>query len=313
MKRDLFIHLGAIVLLFLLEILGIFSDYHQGNFARILVLTVYGIGYNVLFGYTGLLSLGHALFFSAGLYAAGLSIYHLDYNVGQALILAFCFSVLVSLVIGYLALRTVGVSFMIVTLMFSQIAYLCILYFGGITRGDEGIVIQQSSRVFLSLDLSDPNIRYYSALTVFSFCLVFNLWIARSAFGRVLIAIRENSDRALMLGYNVQLYKLLAVIISGTISGIAGASYGILFGYVGASFAAVPYSIFPLLWVLLGGAGTVLGPLIGAIFMFYLIDYASDVTDAYMIIVGIALLLVTLFARRGLLGELRYRFFPWIP
>ena len=116
-----------------------------------------------------------------------------------------------------------------------------------------------------------------------------------------------------MLGYNVHLYKLFSVIISGTISGLAGACYGILFGYVGASFAAVPYSIFPLLWVLIGGAGTVLGPLVGAVFMFYLIDYASDITDAYMIIVGITLLMVTLFARRGLLGELRYRYFKWIP
>ena len=311
MKNDLIIHLGVIGLLFLLQ--DLFSLYHQGNFARILVLAVYGIGYNILFGYTGLLSLGHALFFSAGLYAAGLSIYHLDYSVAQALILSICFSAFISLIIGYLALRTVGVSFMIVTLMFSQIAYLCILYFGEFTRGDEGIVIQQSKRVLFSLDLSDPTIRYYSALIIFSICLLFNLWIARSSFGRVLIAIRENSDRALMLGYNIQLYKLFSIILSGTISGIAGASYGILFGYVGASFAAVPYSIFPLLWVLLGGAGTVLGPLIGVIFMFYLIDYASDITDAYMIIVGIALLLVTLFARRGLLGELRYRFFPWIP
>jgi len=103
------------------------------------------------------------------------------------------------------------------------------------------------------------------------------------------------------------------LIISGTISGFAGACYGILFGYVGASFATVSYSIFPLLWVLIGGAGTVLGPLVGAIFMFYLIDYASDITDAYMIIVGVSLLIVTLFARRGLLGELRYRFFKWIP
>mgnify|MGYP003325287127 CR=1 FL=1 len=128
-----------------------------------------------------------------------------------------------------------------------------------------------------------------------------------------MIAIRENSDRALMLGYNVQLYKLFSIIISGTISGLAGACYGILFGYVGASFASVSYSIFPLLWVLIGGAGTVLGPLVGAVFMFYLIDYASDITYSYIIIVGVSLLIVTLFARRGLLGELRYRFFKWIP
>ena len=313
MRKDLILHLSALSVLLLLELLGIFSDYHQGNFARILVLAAYGVGYNILFGYTGLLSLGHALFFSAGLYASGLSIYHLDYDIGQSIILAIGISAFVSSLIGFLALRTIGVSFMIVTLMFSQIAYLSILYFGSITRGDEGFVIQQSSRVLFSLDLSNPTIRYYSALLIFSLCIFINLWIAKSSFGRVLVAIRENSDRALMLGYNVQSYKLLSIIISGTISGFAGACYGILFGYVGASFATVSYSIFPLLWVLIGGAGTVLGPLVGAIFMFYLIDYASDITDAYMIIVGVSLLIVTLFARRGLLGELRYRFFKWIP
>ena len=313
MRKDLILHLSALSVLLLLELLGIFSDYHQGNFARILVLAAYGVGYNILFGYTGLLSLGHALFFSAGLYASGLSIYHLDYDIGQSIILAIGISAFISSLIGFLALRTIGVSFMIVTLMFSQIAYLSILYFGSITRGDEGFVIQQSSRIFFSLDLSNPTIRYYSALLIFSLCIFINLWIAKSSFGRVLVAIRENSDRALMLGYNVQSYKLLSIIISGTISGFAGACYGILFGYVGASFATVSYSIFPLLWFLIGGAGTVLGPLVGAIFMFYLIDYASDITDAYMIIVGVSLLIVTLFARRGLLGELRYRFFKWIP
>ena len=312
MRKDLILHLSALSVLLLLELLGIFSDYHQGNFARILVLAAYGVGYNILFGYTGLLSLGHALFFSAGLYASGLSIYHLDFDIGQSIILAIGISAFVSSLIGFLALRTIGVSFMIVTLMFSQIAYLSILYFGSITRGDEGFVIQQSSRVFLSMDLSNPTIRYYSALLIFSLCMLTNLWIAKSPFGRVLVAIRENSDRALMLGYNVKLYKLFSIIISGTISGLAGACYGILFGYVGASFAAVSYSIFPLLWVLIGGAGTVLGPLIGAIFMFYLIDYASDITDAYMIIVGVALLFVTLFAKRGIMGELRYRFYKWI-
>ena len=313
MRKDLILHLSALSVLLLLELLGIFSEYHQGNFARILVLAAYGVGYNILFGYTGLLSLGHALFFSAGLYASGLSIYHLDYDIGQSIILSIGISGFVSSLIGFLALRTIGVSFMIVTLMFSQIAYLCILYFGSITRGDEGFVIQQSSRIFFSLDLSNPTIRYYSALLIFSLCIFINLWIAKSSFGRVLVAIRENSDRALMLGYNVQSYKLLSIIISGTISGFAGACYGILFGYVGASFATVSYSIFPILWVLIGVAGTVLGPLVGAIFMFYLIDYASDITDAYMIIVGVSLLIVTLFARRGLLGELRYRFFKWIP
>jgi branched-chain amino acid transport system permease protein len=116
-----------------------------------------------------------------------------------------------------------------------------------------------------------------------------------------------------MLGYDVFRHKLAAVIVSGTLSGAAGAAYALLFGYVGATFASVQYSIFPLLWVLLGGAGTTIGPLVGVIFMFYLIDWSSGLTNAYMLVAGLALVLLTLFARAGLMGEVRRRWLPWLP
>ena len=116
-----------------------------------------------------------------------------------------------------------------------------------------------------------------------------------------------------MLGYDTYARKLAAIAISGTLSAAAGAMYALLFGYVGASFAGVQYSILPLLWVLLGGAGTVLGPFIGALFAFYLIDLASDVTDAYLLVVGAVLIVLTLFARQGIGGELRRRFWRGMP
>ena len=116
-----------------------------------------------------------------------------------------------------------------------------------------------------------------------------------------------------MLGYDVFGHKFAAVVISGVIAGAAGAAYGLLFGYVGATFASVQYSIFPLLWVLLGGAGTTIGPFIGALFMFYLIDYSSGLTSAYMLITGLVLVLLTLFARTGIMGEVRRRWAPWLP
>lgn len=116
-----------------------------------------------------------------------------------------------------------------------------------------------------------------------------------------------------MLGYDVFAHKLAAVVLSGTISATAGATYGLLFGYVGASFASVQYSIFPLLWVLLGGAGTALGPFIGTLFMFYLIDLSSGVTSAYMLIAGVVLVALTLFAPQGLMGEARRRLWRGLP
>jgi len=173
-------------------------------------------------------------------------------------------------------------------------------------------VIARADRILFGFDLSQPANRYYSALLLFSVCFVLVAYLVHSRFGKTLIAIRENEERARMLGYDIHAHKLIAVIVSGTLSGAAGAAYALLFGYAGASFAAVQYSILPLLYVLLGGAGTTIGPLIGTVFMFYLIDISSEYTTAYMLVAGVVLILLTLFAPHGLAGVLRKKM-RWLP
>lgn len=305
------LHLGLIALLALLFFL--LPAYHTGNLARIMVLAVFAMGYNLLFGYTGLLSLGHALFFSAGMYGLGLTMHLGGASPAPAFLAGLIVALIVSGIVGFLALRTTGVAFMIVTLMFAQAGYLTVLYFGSYTRGDEGFVIQQARRSLLGIDLSDDTNRYFAALILFAAALLITGAIVRSGFGRTLVAIRENEQRATMLGYDVHRLKLIAVILSGVLSGASGAAYALLFGYAGATFATVQYSIFPLLWVLLGGAGTTIGPLIGAIFMFYLIDYASGLTNAYLLLVGVVLVALTLFAPQGIVGTIRARWIRWLP
>ena len=305
------LHIGVVALLLALNF--ILPDYHHGNLARVMVLASYAMGYNMLFGYTGLLSLGHALFFAAGMYGMSLTVQHLGWSAGPAIIVGLASGLAMSLVVGILSLRTAGVAFMIVTLMFAQAGYLAALYFGEYTRGDEGFVIQKAARQIGGIDLSDPMNRYLAALVLFAVCLFITLRVVQTGFGRVLVAIRENEERTRMLGYDVHRHKLLAILLSGTMSAAAGAGYGLLFGYAGATFASVQYSIFPLLWVLLGGAGTVLGPFVGTLFMFYLIDLSSDISTAYMLIAGLTLVLLTLFAPQGLVGELRRRTLRWLP
>ncbi len=311
MSRILTLHLGLIALLFALQFL--LPTYHQGNLARIMVLAVYAMGYNIMFGYTGLLSLGHAMFFAAGMYGTGLSIRLWELSVGPSFLLGVVFAALFALIVGLLALRTIGVAFMIVTLMFSQAVFLTILYFTEYTRGDEGFVIPQGVRQVAGFDLSDPTIRYFAALALFAICLLAILALVRSKTGRVLIAIRENEERARMLGYDTWAHKLAAVVMSGTMAGAAGAAYGVLFGSVGASFAEVPFSILPLLYVLLGGPGTVIGPFVGTLFMFYLRDLSSSVTDAHMLVAGVVLVVLVLYARRGIIGIVRERWAKWLP
>lgn len=327
------IALHVAVLGLLLALHYVLPPYHHGNLARIMVLATYAIGFNLVFGYTGLLSLGHAMFFAAGMYASGLGVLHFGLEGWQAMLAGPIAAGLLGLAVGALALRTTGVQFMIVTLMLAQAGYLTILYFNDYTLGEEGFVIDSAARMIAGYDLSLTGPRYIAALILFGTALMVSLAIVTAPFGRVLVAIRENEDRTRMLGFSPFRYKLIAVVISATISGAAGAAYAILFGYVGASFAASAYSILPLLWVLVGGPGTTLGALLGTVLMFYLIDYASGswmpwlaevvggvtgtelpgLASAYMLLVGLVLILGVLYAPRGLLGTVRARALPWLP
>ena len=305
------LHLGVLVALLAAQF--VLPVYHAGNLARIMVLAVYAMGFNIAFGYTGLLSLGHALFFGAGLYGMGMLVALAGWGAGAALVAGIAAGGAMALAVGLLALRTAGVSFMIVTLMFAQAGYLTILYYTPYTRGEEGIVIDRAARVLLGFDLSQDVTRYLAAFALFAAALLVKLALVRSPFGRVMVAMRENEERSRMLGYDPFRIKLAALVLSGVYAGAAGAAYGLLFGYVGASFASIQYSILPLLYVLLGGAGTVLGPFLGAALMFYLIDLASGITTAHLLVVGVALLVLVLFAPKGILGALRDRGLKWLP
>ena len=145
------LHAAVILLLAVLQF--VLPAYHHGVFARIMVLAVFAMGYNLLYGYVGLLSLGHAMFFSAGLYGAGLSMQHLGCGVPAGFVAGVAAGALLAFVIGLLALRTTGVAFMIVTMMFAQVFYLMTLYYGDWTRGDEGFVLPQQARAVSLGDL----------------------------------------------------------------------------------------------------------------------------------------------------------------
>ncbi|MDR7518358.1 MAG: branched-chain amino acid ABC transporter permease [Armatimonadota bacterium] len=314
-RRALVLHLAVLLALLILQVF--LPPFHHGMVARIMVLATYAIGYNLLLGYAGLMSLGHAMFFATGVYGAGLMVYHLDLGPAAAFLVGIAASTLVAAAVGLLTLRTTGVAFLIVTMMFAQVFYLSTLLFSRITGGDQGLVLTghlQPLRLGgLKLALADPGVKYNVALATLAACLLVNLWLVRSPAGRVLVAIRENEERTRMLGYNTAAYRLLALIASGAIAGTAGAVYALLFSYVGSTFASILYSIYPLLWVLLGGAGTTVGPLIGAGLMAYIVDAASGLTSSYLLVVGLALVVLVMKFPAGLAGALRARWWRWLP
>jgi branched-chain amino acid transport system permease protein len=313
--RIVMLHGAVILALFLLQFVA--SDYAVLTITRIMVLAIYALGYNILFGYAGLLSLGHAMFFATGLYASALGVTRLGLAVPEAFLFALVCGIVVSFIIGLIALRATGVAFMIVTLMFSQAAFLTVLYFGDITRGDEGIVLKDDQRMFsvfgTPLNLADPVLRYNIALVFLALAIVLCLIVVRSKIGHVLVAIRENENRTAMLGYDVWRYKLVAFVLSGSFAAFSGAAYALLFSYAGSTLASIQYSINPLLWTLLGGAATVLGPVLGTALMFLLVDFASGFTSASLLFVGVVLILLVLFFPKGILGTLRQRWWRWLP
>ena len=314
-KKTAVLMAGVLLLLFVLQF--ILPAYHHSTFSKIMVLASYAMGFNILLGYTGLMSLGHAMFFSTGMYATGISVYHFGYTGIPALGIGVLCTVLVSMLLGLVALRTSGVSFLIVTLMFGQAVFLSILYFDQFTLGQDGFTLTKELKPLVlgnvSYPYTDPTFKYNAAWILFALCLVITNMLILSPIGRVLIAIRENEERTQMLGYNTYLYKLFAMTLSGALSGLAGSVHALLFSYVGATFAEIHHSIAPLLWTLLGGVGTTLGPLLGTGIMHYLIDFTSGWTSAYLLIVGAILVLLVIGAPQGLMGLVRQKRFPWLP
>jgi branched-chain amino acid transport system permease protein len=239
--RVLWLHLAVLGLLFLAQF--VLPPYHHTNVARILVLSVYALGYNVLLGYTGLMSLGHAMFFAAGMYGAGLPVYYFGFGAPAALAAGIASGILVATLFGLMALRTSGVSFLIVSLMFAQAFYLASLYFNEITLGDQGLILSGKLAPLefagAAFGFHEPALKYNGALLLFAVCLLATLALRLSPIGRVLIAIRENEERTRLLGYDTFRYKLLSLVVSGALASAAGAGYALLFSYVGSTFASI--------------------------------------------------------------------------
>ncbi|MGH6820457.1 MAG: branched-chain amino acid ABC transporter permease [Methylocella sp.] len=308
------LHAGILLALFALQF--VLPAYHHASAARILVYAVLGLSYNLLLGYTGLMSLGHAMFFAAGAYGAGIAVYWFGFGPVPAMAIGFGAGLALSVLAGLFLLRTTGVAFLIVTLMLSQAFFLSTIHFNGITLGEQGMVLSNIADIEAfgaAFRLSDPAVKYNLALAAFALAFLTSLWVMRSPLGRVLIAIRENEPRTRMLGYNTFAYRYLAIVASGAIAGLSGALYCLLFSYVGSSFASLQYSTLPLLWTLLGGAGTIIGPLIGTGLMFYVIDISSGFTSSYLLVVGATLLLITLWFPKGIAGAIRARWLTWLP
>ncbi|SNR93657.1 branched-chain amino acid ABC transporter permease [Actinomadura mexicana] len=259
---------------------------------------------DLLLGFTGLLSFGHAAFWGGAAYATGLIALHSGLPFPVAVLGGAAFAAALAVPIGFLSVRLRGIYFAMVTLAFAQMVYFIANQWRGATGGENGL--QGIPRELFGLDLSDPFFFYYAALP-FVLLGLFAAWrIVRSPFGRVLMSIRDNPNRARALGYSIDRYKLLAFVLSAALSGLAGGLFTVGHGFASLQGVYWTTSGQAVMMVVLGGIGTLWGGAIGAALIVELNDYlATAGFEETGIITGAIFIVVVLLFRRGVWGTAR--------
>lgn len=281
------------------------QEFYTDVFARIMIVTIAAISLNFIMGYGGMISFGHAIFVGIGGYSVGILASH---GIESAYIqwpVGILMSGFFALIIGAISLRTRGVYFIMITLAFAQMMYflsVSVEKYGS----DDGLTIDSRSDFGLSFfDLNDPMTMYYFAFILMICCLYLNLRIVNSRFGRVLRAGKSNNERMTTIGYPTFRYKLVAFVIAGMMCGLSGLLTANFEDFVSPDMLFWTFSGELIFMVVLGGMGTVMGPLGGAMIFLFLSEILSNITEAWHLIFGPFLILVVLFARGGVEGFLK--------
>jgi len=271
---------------------------------QVMILSIFAMGYDVSLGFTNQCSLGHSVLFGAGAYAILLPILHL--KTGLLLSVLFCLGggIAFSLVTGVIAVRLSEAYFVIVTAIFSAIFHLLAVDLTWLTGGDDGLsaTLPALHLGFVKLSLYDPLVNYFFALFFLAMSYLILRRISHSPLGKIFLAIRENEKRAEYLGYHVTRYKLIAFVISGMFAALGGGLYALSLRYTTADFFSLYWSIIPIVWCLIGGLGTLIGPCLGVLLMSLFQYYVSAWWTYYLIIFGILILFILRVSKGGIVG-----------
>lgn len=270
---------------------------------KVLCFALFACAFNLLLGYVGLLSFGHAMFFGGAGYicAHAVKVWGLSTELG--ILCGVLFAALLGLITGALAIRRLGIYFAMVTLALAQMFFFFCLQ-AKFTGGEDGLQGVPRRAVFGLIDITKDINLYYVVLAIFliGFGIIYRT--IHSPFGQVLKAIRENEPRAISLGYRVSQYKLLAFVLSAALAGLAGATKAIVFQLASLTDVAWQMSGEVVLMTLVGGMGTVLGPVVGAGIIVTMQNYLAGFGEWVLVIQGLIFVLVVSVFRRGLVGEL---------
>lgn len=278
---------------------------------QVLIYGLFALGYNLLYGYTGLLSFGHAAYWGLGAYGTGIALARLQIGslwgaLGAGLLLAGVGGI----IIGFFCLRRRGIYFAMLSLAFAQLLYFIAFHLADVTGGDDGlrgVGVPPLRLPGVTLALDSSIAFYYFAFAVVTLAMLALKRILDSPFGAVLQAIRENSDRAVACGYDIRRIKLLSFVFSALFCGLAGGLDALRLGVVPVESLYWTTSGQVVIMTLLGGAGTFFGPFVGATTFLVLEDRLSVVTESWPLFIGLIFMAFVLFLPKGIWGTLLAR------
>jgi branched-chain amino acid transport system permease protein len=287
---------------------------YQSLATQVLIFGLFALGFNLLYGYTGLLSFGHAAYYGLGAYGTGIALAKLKVtSLWLALGIGLAAAVVGGAVIGFFCLRRRGIYFAMLTLAFAQMLYFVAFHAADLTGGDDGlrgIPVHALSLPGGSISLRTPLAFYFFAYVLVVMAVAALKRILDSPFGAVLQAIRENSDRAVACGYDITRIKLLSFVFSALFTGLAGSLDALRLTVVPVDSLYWTTSGQVVIMTLLGGAGTFFGPFVGAATFLILADRLSLVIEAWPIVIGVIFMAFVLFLPRGIWGTLTARGVP---
>ncbi|MTV39055.1 branched-chain amino acid ABC transporter permease [Duganella radicis] len=287
--------------------------------SKLLCFALFACAFNLLIGFTGLLSFGHAAFFGMAGYVAGNALKNWGWPTELGLLAGVVAAALIGLVMGGLAIRRQGIYFSMITLALAQMVYFGALRAGEFTGGEDGLQGVPRGKFLGLIDLADDTTLYFVVLGICVLAFMLIVRTVHSPFGQVLKAIKENEPRAISLGYDVDKYKLLAFVLSAALAGLAGASKTLILGFETLTDVHWTMSGLVILMTLVGGMGTLAGPMLGAIIIIALenklgdwgtllarvsgIEWFNTIGEAVNMVVGLIFIICVLLFRRGIIGE----------
>jgi branched-chain amino acid transport system permease protein len=314
-RRRFLLGIGlALGLICLAGIARMLPTYYTGLLTEALILGIFAMSLNLLLGHTGLPSLGHSAYFGAAAYTMALFSLRVMQNCWVSASAGVLLSVIIAALYGLLALRTAGVYFMMITLALAQVLWGIAFGWRTMTGGDDGLpgIARPDLGALFPWSLQDPANFFTAVLIVFVVVAAALYLVVHSPFGYTLRGIRESESRMSCLGYNVWLHKYVAMLIAGGMAGIAGILFAYYNGFVSPAELSLVVSAEGLLMVIVGGAGTLFGPAIGAGVVVFLRNIVSAYTERWLLVLGLIYLLVVLFAPHGIVGAIQARLPSWL-